>query len=86
MQKGEMKSMTTMMTAENRADHKSMWQHFGVLRVKRQKMGLNRRPFAYTAVKEGGGLDSHPTPNHVIGKRTVNATLAMGHQADPVHC
>jgi hypothetical protein len=34
----------------------------------------------------GGGLGSHPTPNHVIGKQTVNMTLVKGHQADPVHC
>ncbi len=34
-----------------RANHKSMWQHFGVLRVKGQKAGLNGRPIAYT----GGG-------------------------------
>jgi hypothetical protein len=32
----------------------------------------------------GGGSGFHPTPNHVIRKRTVNATLAMGHQPDPV--
>ncbi len=34
----------------------------------------------------GGGFGSHPTPNHVIGKRTENTTLAKGHQADPAHC
>ncbi len=28
-------------------NHKSMWQHFRVLRVKNQKVGLNRRPIAY---------------------------------------
>jgi hypothetical protein len=35
-----------------RANHKSMWQYFVVLRVKCQKVGLNKRPIAYTA---GGG-------------------------------
>jgi hypothetical protein len=85
MQKGEMKSVTMMMTAKNQSCRSQVHvTAFGVLRVKRQKMCLNRRPFASTAVK-GGRLGSHPTPNHVIGKRTVNVTLAMGHQADPVH-
>ncbi len=41
------------------ANHKSMWQRFGVLRVTRQKVDLNRRPIAYTAWE--GGLGSHPT-------------------------
>ncbi len=41
------------------ANHKSMWQCFGVLRVKCQKASLNRRPNAYTS---RGGLGSHPTP------------------------
>ncbi len=27
----------------------------------------------------GGGRGSHPAPNHVIGKRTANMTLAKGH-------
>jgi hypothetical protein len=35
------------------ADHKSMWQCFGVLRVKRQKVGVNRWLKAHNA---GGGL------------------------------
>ncbi len=56
----------------SRANHKSMWQHFWVLRVKRQKVSLNRWPIAYTV---GGGLSSHPTPSHVIRKWTVNTTL-----------
>jgi hypothetical protein len=38
----------------SRADYKSMWQRFGVLRIKHQKVGLNRRHNAYTA--GGGGL------------------------------
>ncbi len=54
------------------ADHKSMWQCFGVLGVKQQRVGLKRQPNAYTA---GGGLGSHPTPNHVIEKRTVDVTF-----------
>ncbi len=37
-------------------------------------------------LRGGGGLGSHPTPNHVVGKRTVNMTLAKGHHADPGHC
>jgi hypothetical protein len=36
----------------NRANHKSMWQRFGVLRVKCQKAGLNRRPLP---ILRGGG-------------------------------
>jgi hypothetical protein len=59
-----------------------MWQHFGVLRVKRQKVSLNRQLSAYTC--GGGGLGSYPTS--MIQKQTVNATLAMGQQTDPVHC
>ncbi len=39
----------------SRANHKSMWQRFGVLRVQHQKVGYNRWPIAYTAVA-GGGL------------------------------
>jgi hypothetical protein len=49
------------------------------------KMGLNRQPNAHTAWGGGRGWFS-PTPNHVIRKQTVNATLAMGHQADLAHC
>jgi hypothetical protein len=30
-------------------------------------------------ILKGGGTGSHPTPNHVIRKGTVNAKLAMGH-------
>jgi hypothetical protein len=46
------------------------------------KMGLNRRSNAHTA----GGAGSHPPPNRVIWKRTVNSILAMGHQAALAHC
>jgi hypothetical protein len=35
----------------SQADHKSMWQHFGVLRVKCQEASLNRRPSAYTCTQ-----------------------------------
>jgi hypothetical protein len=31
-------------------------------------------------ILQGGGAGSHPLPNHVIGKRMVNTTLAIGHQ------
>ncbi len=31
------------------------------------------------------GPGSHPTPNHMIGIRTVNTTLAKGYHVDPVH-
>ncbi len=67
----------------SRANNKSMWQHFGVLRVKHQNVGLTRWPTAYTGGE--GRLGSHPSPNHVIGKRTVNTTLAKGHHADLAH-
>jgi hypothetical protein len=30
-----------------------------------------------------GGAGSHTLSNHVIGKRTVNMTLATGHQSRP---
>jgi hypothetical protein len=63
------------------ADHNSMWQYFRVLRVKHKKVG--RQPNVYTV---GGGVGSHPTPNHLIGKRTVNMTLMKGHHADLVDC
>ncbi len=33
-----------------------------------------------------GGTRFSPNTSHLIRKRTVNATLAMGHQADPAHC
>ncbi len=32
---------------------------------------------------EGGDAGSHTLPNHVIRKRTVNMTLAIGHQSQP---
>jgi hypothetical protein len=47
------------------------------------KMALNRLP---NALLQGGrGAGSHPTPNRVVWKWTVNVTLAMGHQADPAY-
>jgi hypothetical protein len=47
------------------------------LRVKPKKRGLNRRfkPILW------GGAGSHTLPNHVIGKQTVNTSLAKGHHA-----
>jgi hypothetical protein len=66
-----------------RANHKSMWQRFRVLRVKHQKASLSRRPGASTC---GGVAWFSPNTSHVIRKRTVDPALAMGHQADPAHC
>jgi hypothetical protein len=43
----------------SQARHKSMWQRFGVKRVKRQKASLNRKPSAYIC---GWGSVSHQTP------------------------
>jgi hypothetical protein len=56
---------------------------FWGLRVKHQKWVKigNSMP-----ILQGGGAGSHPTPNNVIRKRTVNTTLAMCPQADPAHC
>jgi hypothetical protein len=39
-----MKSVKMMMSENQSSNHKSMQQHFGVLRVKHQKAGLNRWP------------------------------------------
>jgi hypothetical protein len=69
----------------SQADHKSMWQHFEVLRFKSQKVCLNRRQLTILQ-GGGGGLSSHPTPGHVIRKWTVNTSLKKGHQANQVHC
>ncbi len=33
-----------------------------------------------------GGDQFSPNTSHVMLKWTVNSKLAMGHQADPVHC
>jgi hypothetical protein len=44
----------------SRANHKPMWQHFGVLRVKHHKANLIRQPSAY--ICRGGGVSSHLTP------------------------
>jgi hypothetical protein len=46
-----------------------------------QKWVLNRRLKPILQ----GGHGSHPTPNHVIGKRMVNMTLAKGHHAQTRH-
>jgi hypothetical protein len=56
----------------SRANHKSMCQHFGVLRVKHRKTSLNRQPSAYTC--GGGGSRFSPNTSHVIWKQTVNST------------
>ncbi len=52
-----------------------MRQGFGQLRVKCQKARLSRQ-----------GAQFSPNTSHVIQKRTVNATCAMGHQANSAHC
>ncbi len=49
---------------------------------KRQNATLNWQPIAYTC--EGVWFSTNT--RHVIWKRTVNATLAIAPQADPVHC
>ncbi len=59
----------------NRANHKSMWQHFGVLRVKCQKVSLKRQPSAYT-FRGGSVLTQHQSSDT---KQMVNATLTIGH-------
>ncbi len=41
------------------ANHKSLWERFGVLRVKHQKTRLNRSPIAYTVGGEGSVLTQH---------------------------
>jgi hypothetical protein len=48
------------------------------LRVKPKKRGLNRR---LKPILRGGGAGSHTLANHMIGKQTVNTTLAKGHHA-----
>jgi hypothetical protein len=50
----EMLELVMMMMSENQS------RCFGLLRVKRQKASLNRRPRAYTC--GGVGLGSHLTP------------------------
>ncbi len=51
---------------------------FQCLRIKLKKWGLNRR---LKQILRGEGAGSHTLPNHVIGKWTVNMTLAKGHHA-----
>jgi hypothetical protein len=55
----------------SRVNHKSIREHFGVLRVKHQKASLDRRPSACTCKK---GAWFSPNTIHVIQKWTVNAT------------
>jgi hypothetical protein len=43
----------------SRANHRSMWQRFAVLRVKRQKASLNRQPSASTYGRGGSFLSKH---------------------------
>jgi hypothetical protein len=74
-----------MMMSENQlSQSQAHLKVFGVLRFKRQKAGLNRQPGAYTCGR--GGAWFSPNTSHMMQKRTVNATLRMGHQADPAHC
>ncbi len=47
------------------------------------KNRLNRRPGA--SMCRGGGTQFSPNTSHELWKRTVNATLAMGYQADLAH-
>jgi hypothetical protein len=55
---------------------------FRCLKVNLKKRVLNRqlRPILW-----GGGPGSHPKPNHVIGKQSVNMTLAKSHHAPTWH-
>ncbi len=77
-----LKTMMMMMMSENQlSHHKSMWQRFGVLRVKVAKASLNWRPSAY-AVGRGTRFSLNNSPV----KPAVNTTLAMGHQANLAHC
>jgi hypothetical protein len=76
-------SMTVKMSENQLCQSQVHVTEFRCLRVRPSKVGLNRRLTTHTA---GEGPGSHPTPNHVIGKRTVNTTLANGHHANPAHC
>jgi hypothetical protein len=55
------------------ANHKSMWQRFGVLRVKGLKAKLNRQPSAYSIPV--WGLGSHLTPVKWYGNRWLMQNL-----------
>jgi hypothetical protein len=45
-------------------------------------VGLARKEGVKKAAQAiAGGTGSHTLPNHMIGKRTVNTTLAKGHHA-----
>jgi hypothetical protein len=67
-----------MMMSENQSNQSQV--HVKAFRG--TEASLNRRCSAYTC--EGAWFS--PNTSHVIQKRTVNSTLAMGHQADPAHC
>jgi hypothetical protein len=65
--------------SENQASHSQVHlTALRYLRVKPRRSGLNRR---LKSGLRGWGTGSHTLPNHVTGKRTVNATLARGHHA-----
>jgi hypothetical protein len=73
-----------MMMSENQSSQSQVHvTAFRGLRVKRKKASLNRRPTAHTAA---GARFSSNTSHMTRKPRTVNATLAMGHQADLAHC
>jgi hypothetical protein len=78
-----LKTVMTMMSENQSSQSQVHVTEFGVLRVKQQKASFNRRSIAYTV---GEGCSVLTNTNHVIWKQTVNATLAMGHQADPTQC
>jgi hypothetical protein len=61
-----------------RAIHKSMRQRFGIWGLSSKSGVQIGNPGPYC---KGGGPGSHPTPSHIIGKRTVNTTLTKGHHA-----
>jgi hypothetical protein len=62
-----MMSMTLKMSENQLCQSQVHVTAFWCLRMKPQKVGLNRRLKAHIA-KGGGGPGSHPTSNHVIGK------------------
>ncbi len=66
----------------SQANHKSISQSFGVLRVSAKKPVYICK---LMPLCEGRGSQFSSNTSHMIRKQTVNATLAMGHQADPAH-
>ncbi len=68
-----------------KANNKSMWQCFSVLRVKSQTDRLIGDQVPLPA-EGGGGVRFWPNTSPVLRKWKVNATLIMGHQADLAHC